>query len=71
MAAILKGERVGVALDGFTPTALDEGVARLIALTSESGVQERCRAVAMELFSLEAGVRDYAAIYGRLAGRRS
>jgi glycosyltransferase involved in cell wall biosynthesis len=71
MTEILDGDRVGVALHDFTPAAMESGVAQLVALTREAGIQERCRKVAIRLFSLENGVREYAAIYGGLAdGRR-
>jgi glycosyltransferase involved in cell wall biosynthesis len=69
MESILEGERVGVALQGFGDDELKRGVARLVELTREPRLQQRCRGVALERFSLGVGVAAYAAIYDRLAGR--
>jgi len=67
VAGILEGRKVGVAVDGFTGAELSEGVDRLIALARDPAVRERCRQVALDLFSLDAGVAAYAGIYGELA----
>ena len=63
MANILETRRVGVALDDFSEESLREGVRRLVKLTREPGLQERCRQTAIELFSLEGGAQAYEAIY--------
>jgi len=68
MAEILEGKRVGVALEGFSPDELRDGVHRLLAMAREPGIQDRCRQVALQLFSIEAGVAAYAGIYDGLAG---
>jgi len=66
MEAILEGRQVGVALPGFSDEQLRHGVRRLVALTREPGLQERCRRTALELFSLEFGVAAYETIYDAL-----
>lgn len=63
MAGILEGEHVGVALADFDSASLQLGVEKLIALTQESDIQPRCVAAAQRHFSLDEGVRRYAAIY--------
>jgi glycosyltransferase involved in cell wall biosynthesis len=69
METIIEGRQVGVALRRFSPGELDEGAQRLLALASEPGVRQRCRAVAIDLFSLDKGVAAYSGIYDRLAER--
>lgn len=66
MAGILEGERVGVALSGFDEASLRQGLQQLIALTREPDIQVRCVAAAEKHFSLEEGVRRYAAVYAQL-----
>ena len=66
MAAVLEGERVGVAVDAFDPAALDAGLSRLLALVQEPGVRERCVAAAHRHFSLDEGVKRYRAVYNAL-----
>lgn len=68
MAGILKGERVGVALSAFDEAALRQGLEQLIELTRQPDIQARCVAAAKQHFSLDEGVRRYAAIYARLDG---
>ena len=58
---------VGIVLNGFSPAEVEEGARQLLALTREPGIQQRCRAVALDLFALDRGVAVYAAIYGWLA----
>ena len=71
MDAILEGRGVGVAIQGFSPADLDAGARRLLALSGEPDIRQRCRAVALELFALDKGVAAYAAIYDRLAQART
>ena len=66
MAAVLEGERVGVAVDAFDPAALDAGLSRLLALVQEPDIRERCVAAAHRHFSLDEGVERYRAIYNAL-----
>ena len=68
MADILESRRTGVALPGFSQDQMREGMCRLLALTEQADLQQRCRNVATELFSLDVGVASYAAIYDRLSG---
>lgn len=63
MAAVLEGERVGVAVDAFDPAALDAGLSRLLALVQEPDIRERCVAAAHRHFSLDEGVARYRTIY--------
>jgi glycosyltransferase involved in cell wall biosynthesis len=65
--AVLEERRVGVALPGFTDGQIRSGVRRLIELTADKDVQERCRRAAVELYSLDRGVAEYETIYRRLA----
>jgi len=67
MAEILEGRRVGVALTDFADGSLAGAARRLVELSRELGLQQRCRDAAVELFSLEQGVAAYAAIYDRMA----
>jgi len=67
MAEILEPRHVGIALDDFADSSLFEGLNRLISLTRQPGLQERCRDTAMTLFSLDSGAAAHDAIYGGLA----
>lgn len=66
MAQILDDERVGVAIDSFEPKALAAGLQRLLALSQEPCIAQRCVAAAHTHFSLEQGVAQYAGIYRNL-----
>jgi glycosyltransferase involved in cell wall biosynthesis len=66
MHDILEGRGVGVALNGFADDEMRDGMRRLIKLAREPDIQQRCRTVAQDLFSLERGVADYADIYASL-----
>jgi glycosyltransferase involved in cell wall biosynthesis len=70
MTEILEGERVGVAVPDFTETSIYNGLDRLLKLTEEDGLSDRCAAAAQMHFSLDEGVKRYAAIYERLAGSK-
>jgi glycosyltransferase involved in cell wall biosynthesis len=67
MESILEGRKVGVAVADLGQDGLEEGVRRLIALASERDIRQRCRDAALDLFSVEKGVADYAGIYKALA----
>lgn len=67
MEAILERRRVGVVVRDLSDQGLGEAVRRLVALTHEPDLQQRCRDVAVELFSLGRGVAAYARIYDALA----
>ncbi len=67
MEAILNGKGVGVAVADLGPDGLEDGVARLIKLTRESDIRQRCRSVALSLFSIDSGVAAYAEIYRSIA----
>jgi glycosyltransferase involved in cell wall biosynthesis len=66
MERILEGDRVGVALGGFSEVELRDGAARLRALLADPELPARCVGTAHRLFSLEAGAKDYRAIYRAL-----
>jgi glycosyltransferase involved in cell wall biosynthesis len=65
---VLEGRGVGVALGGFSDKELASGIDRLLALADDPDTPGRCRDVAEELFSREAGVASYAKIYAFLGG---
>lgn len=66
MEEILDGRKIGVVLRGFSPPELDQGARQLLALAREPGIQQRCRAVALERFSLDSGVTAYDGIHRAL-----
>jgi glycosyltransferase involved in cell wall biosynthesis len=68
MADILEGKGVGVTLRGFSSGDLTSGMRRLAALARDTGIQEKCRQAALDLFSVETAAAAYASIYDRLAG---
>jgi len=67
---VLEGRRVGVAIPGFRTDQITTSVRRLIALTREPDIQQRCRAAALDLFSLPGGVAAYEGIYGEMTTRK-
>ena len=69
MAAILEGERVGVALEDLGHAGIAAGVDRLLALCEDPGLAARCRSVAEQHFSLDTGAQQYRDIYNRLFDR--
>lgn len=71
MESILEGEQVGVALNDFADSPMREAIRRLVALTRDPAIQQRCRDNALKQFSLEGGVGAYSAIYAKLAGPRA
>ena len=66
MAAILRHDRVGIAVDTMDDASLQQGVAGLLALCADPDIRARCIASAQRHFSLKEGVRRYAAIYASL-----
>lgn len=71
MAAVLEGDRVGVALRDFTASSLDEGIRRLLGLVEEPEISTRCVASARRHFSLDEGVARYRSVYSSLIGSAS
>lgn len=63
MAEILKGERVGVALNSFDEAALKHGLQQLLELVADSATPARCVATARRHFSLDEGTARYRSIY--------
>jgi len=70
MEEILEGRHAGVAMSAFGEKPTDFAIRSLLTLTDQPDIQQRCRKVAQELFSLDVGVASYAAIYDRLSGTR-
>jgi len=66
MSTILEEEHVGVAIQDFTESAMQEAVERIIKLSHESDIKQRCRQIAIKYFSLELGVARYNVIYNSL-----
>jgi glycosyltransferase involved in cell wall biosynthesis len=69
MEEILEGSGVGVVLRGSSEAEVRDGVCRLLELTRQPRLQQACRGVAEELFSLEAGVSRYDTIYNQLGSK--
>lgn len=67
MAEVLEGEQVGVALKAFDGVSLNEGLQQLLQLVQDPATRVRCVAAAKEYFSLDEGVRRYAAVYKLLS----
>lgn len=65
VADILDGGGVGVTIDGFSAAQLASAADRLMDLAAAPDIQQRCRAVALEHFSLDEGVARYARLYRR------
>jgi glycosyltransferase involved in cell wall biosynthesis len=63
---IVTTRRIGVVLEGEDEVSIAEAARRLRALATEPGMPERCRAVARELFDVDAGAARYAELYRRL-----
>jgi glycosyltransferase involved in cell wall biosynthesis len=68
MERILEGEKVGVALRGFSTAEIAAAADRLLVLLQDKTLAHRCSETAQRLFSLELGVAGYRAIYERLSG---
>jgi glycosyltransferase involved in cell wall biosynthesis len=66
-AAILEGERVGVALRDFSAAEKEAGVKRLLELLRDPQVRERCTSAARLHFSADKGAQDYDRLYRSLA----
>ena len=66
MAEILESERIGIALRNFNTESMKSAIIKLIELTQEPGIRQRCRQVAIDYFSLEMGAVKYQKIYYEL-----
>lgn len=69
MAEVLEGEQVGVALKSFDVDAVAAGLRELLTLAADPATTQRCVAAAQKHFSLDEGVRRYAAVYEQLGAR--
>lgn len=66
MQAILDGHDVGIVLHSFDEPSLLAGTRELIDLARDPSVADRCRHVALSLFSLNSGVAAYRQVYASL-----
>jgi glycosyltransferase involved in cell wall biosynthesis len=66
VADIILSERVGVLLEGVEPRHLESALQALEQLMAEPGLKDRCRAVAVKLFSLTSGVAAYEEAYAEV-----
>ncbi len=66
MAKVLEGERVGVVINSFDESSLQQGLKQLLNLSANPEVTGRCVAAAHKHFSLDEGVARYQAIYESL-----
>ena len=69
MASILEGKQVGVAVNNFDESSMKNAITRLLHLTREPDIKQRCQKVAHDCFSLDIGVDKYSNIYDSLMGR--
>lgn len=67
MEDILQNRKTGIVLNGFGEKDLSSAAKEMIKLSRKSATAKQCRDVALELFSLEAGVLEYQRIYKNLA----
>jgi len=58
--------KCGVTVSSFDPSALNAGLDALLQLMAEPNIVQRCRETALRHFSLEEGVKRYAAVYASL-----
>ena len=66
---LIKIERVGVLLDGFTAEDYVRALEEMARLSAEAGIGERCRAVAHSRFNLaKIGGERYRSIYKQIIG---
>jgi glycosyltransferase involved in cell wall biosynthesis len=70
MATILESKQVGVALGDFSEVAMRKAIFRLLKLSREPDIKQRCRQVAIEYFSLDMGVERYNKIYSELLSEK-
>ena len=66
MAEQLAELNCGVTVSSFDPSALNAGLDALLQLMAEPDIVQRCRETALRHFSLEEGVKRYAAVYASL-----
>jgi glycosyltransferase involved in cell wall biosynthesis len=66
---IVQDHRVGVLVD--TEEDMVTAAAELVSFLADPDLPERCRRTAEDLFSTDAGARDYDALYARIIARRS
>jgi len=69
MGEILEMNHVGVAISDFSQTSIKMGLNRLIKLSEEDNIKQRCRDVAEDLFALKKGVDAYQRIYNNFETR--
>lgn len=68
VARIIRDYRVGVLAEGPDPVAMKAAWDALQELLGDPDLAARCRKAAEEVFSLQAGTRAYAGLYGQILG---
>lgn len=68
MADVLESERVGIAINAFDKASITAGLEALLKLAEDLEISTRCVKAAQKHFSLDEGVRRYAAVYDQLSG---
>jgi len=66
LAQLVENEGVGVVVDDESDESLRAATSRLLDLAADDEVLARCRRVARERFDIDAGAREYAALYETL-----
>jgi glycosyltransferase involved in cell wall biosynthesis len=66
VASIIREHRVGVVIDDFSKDGIADAMAELRELLTDQRLQQRCLAVADELFSLANGVNSYNCLYDEI-----
>lgn len=66
LGEIIRSEGVGLSVSEFDPEGLAKTAEALLELVKTPGIRERCRSVAEQRFSLDAGVARYRSIYEAL-----
>jgi glycosyltransferase involved in cell wall biosynthesis len=67
MAEIMDDNGVGIAVSDFSENVLSAAIDDLVALTEDHEMPSKCRAAALQYFSLDEGVRRYQAVYDSLS----
>ncbi len=68
LGSLVGEHRVGAVVESDSPEALARCARQLHELSADAEAPARCQALASELFSLDAGVQEYLAVYRGLLG---
>ena len=69
MADIMDENGVGVAVSDFSEKILLSAIVDLVELTERQDMASKCRAAALQYFSLKEGVRRYQTVYDSVTGK--